>query len=1346
MIYTFYSYKGGVGRSMALANVAEWLYLQGLRVVIIDWDLEAPGLESFFYRSTDDLELVRSQLGLIDMLMAYKRTFPRLSFNNEKAGQQKEGAQGLSIETVIAELREKLPSVADSLYPIHAPASTNGHHAPALWLLPAGWRAGDRFPVYAQAVQSFDWADFYASYHGEAYFEWLRTQLVDEDLADVVLIDSRTGVTEMGGVCTRQMADVVVSFCVPNVQNLSGVETMVRSFTRAEIVRKRNRELSVVVVPTRIDVSELDARNHFEKEFRHRLDSFTPPVFQTVRSTFWDLTIQYIPKYAYTEKLAINAPDSARELEDAYKKLAAHLVLLAHGPSGSRVRKPYVPELRRVFGTLLPNVLVAYTGTHNERVADELRTHLIDQGLTLSADPLAFDGGRDEWRQYQMMIDQTKLLLIVLSSASPFPDTVHQAWRYARQQGIGVYFVSAEANGLTRSMSVLPQWLRKERIYDLATDRDALARQLQSPIPPLRVPFMVPAVPDGYIERPEVFQQCKAAVLETKRVGLWGPPGSGKKALAIMLCHDEDLLSHFTDGILWVTLGLNPNIVGELTSLYAVLTGERPSFGDEAEATARLAEKLNGDHSLLVIDDVWDASHVQSFLRAAQRCTLILITRDVNIAVAIGAKIITVGEVTADEAERILTAHLSPSPAEWPLCRTLLHSVGRWPLMLKLANAELRKRLDQGATLSEALTSLQQAIEQHGVIALDQPNALDRDQAIGRTLALSLDQLRTEERNRYLQLTFFPPEKDIALHEVSERWAVNEIEAEKRLQRFADLALLTYDLSTKTVRLHSLLHSYSFHQSPNYIATLDTRFARFSPEEQAEVRRAFTRLVRVASPTEGTADTLVNAKLSEFTGPTQDCLRALAKDRFVAIDPSPTGDGEIVRIAQDDIRRDWSRLHEWLKQDHEFLLWRQQLRANMADWEKTVRDPGALLIGAPLTVALHWQETRASDLHDSERAYIATSLRSERQKKRLIALVMLLVVTSFGAVLYVFWQRQYSYEAGISELPSRERSVPSRTPPPTNVGTETRIAQAATFVLEANRHAQRGATELAFLSYNNALDLNPDSVEAYLGRGNLYDQQEDFDRAIADYGKAIALKANAADAYLNRGLSWLHKGNTHEAIADFDHALARDPQNPITYFNRGVARENSSLTALAIADYSKAIDFKKDYVEAYFNRGLAYQGTGEKEQASADFTQVLNLSTDVQTVQAARARLQQLGALPEPPSQVSQTRVYLHYADQADKSTLAVVTTTLVNKGYHVPESEFVAKRTDGDVRYFYKEDAQQATEIKRLVESSLAEQGVKLDLALVALKAAKFPDAQQGSIEVWIPSLSRRTPTRAYK
>lgn len=48
MIYTFYAYKGGAGRTMALANVAELFYDCGLRVVMVDWSLEAPSLEHYF--------------------------------------------------------------------------------------------------------------------------------------------------------------------------------------------------------------------------------------------------------------------------------------------------------------------------------------------------------------------------------------------------------------------------------------------------------------------------------------------------------------------------------------------------------------------------------------------------------------------------------------------------------------------------------------------------------------------------------------------------------------------------------------------------------------------------------------------------------------------------------------------------------------------------------------------------------------------------------------------------------------------------------------------------------------------------------------------------------------------------------------------------------------------------------------------------------------------------------------------------------------------------------------------------------------------------------------------------
>src|SRR5262245_10026130 len=47
-IVTFYSYKGGVGRTMAMSNIAVLLARRGMKVLAVDWDLEAPGLERYF--------------------------------------------------------------------------------------------------------------------------------------------------------------------------------------------------------------------------------------------------------------------------------------------------------------------------------------------------------------------------------------------------------------------------------------------------------------------------------------------------------------------------------------------------------------------------------------------------------------------------------------------------------------------------------------------------------------------------------------------------------------------------------------------------------------------------------------------------------------------------------------------------------------------------------------------------------------------------------------------------------------------------------------------------------------------------------------------------------------------------------------------------------------------------------------------------------------------------------------------------------------------------------------------------------------------------------------------------
>ncbi len=74
-IVTFYSFKGGVGRSMALANVAALLSRWGMRVLVIDWDLEAPGIECFFESVSKSIRSERKrQSGVVEMIGSFQST------------------------------------------------------------------------------------------------------------------------------------------------------------------------------------------------------------------------------------------------------------------------------------------------------------------------------------------------------------------------------------------------------------------------------------------------------------------------------------------------------------------------------------------------------------------------------------------------------------------------------------------------------------------------------------------------------------------------------------------------------------------------------------------------------------------------------------------------------------------------------------------------------------------------------------------------------------------------------------------------------------------------------------------------------------------------------------------------------------------------------------------------------------------------------------------------------------------------------------------------------------------------------------------------------------------------
>ncbi len=243
-IATFYSFKGGVGRSMSLANAAVELASRGRRVLAVDFDLEAPGLDTFdVFRPRDPVP------GIIDFVHEY--------LDSDRAPD-------------VREFMAKLAPVGDG--------------AGELWIMPSGAQRA----TYAAHFNDIDWVQLYEKGDGYLLFEDLKAQWEQALSPDYVLIDSRTGHTDIGGICTRQLPDAVAIFFFPNEQNLRGLTKVVRDIrAEGDEPRKKNIELHFVMsnVPDlddedRILAGKIDAFQQ-ELEFRdelsivHRYDSLS---------------------------------------------------------------------------------------------------------------------------------------------------------------------------------------------------------------------------------------------------------------------------------------------------------------------------------------------------------------------------------------------------------------------------------------------------------------------------------------------------------------------------------------------------------------------------------------------------------------------------------------------------------------------------------------------------------------------------------------------------------------------------------------------------------------------------------------------------------------------------------------------------------------------------------------------------------------------------------------------------------------------------------------------------------------------------------------------------------------
>jgi general secretion pathway protein A len=99
-------------------------------------------------------------------------------------------------------------------------------------------------------------------------------------------------------------------------------------------------------------------------------------------------------------------------------------------------------------------------------------------------------------------------------------------------------------------------------------------------------------------------------------------------------------------------------------------------------------------------------------------------------------------------------------------------------------------------------------------------------------------------------------------------------------------------------------------------------------------------------------------------------------------------------------------------------------------------------------------------------------------------------------------------------------------------------------------------------------------------------------------------------------------------------------------------------------------------------------------------------------------------------------KVFLHTSKAGDRSILEEIGDALRVKGYTIPETRLSSSRTQGDVRFFFSQDQQDAETVKSIVELELRRLGYRISLDVLERDGKKFQFAAPGKIEVWIPPL----------
>ncbi len=389
-VITFYSYKGGVGRTQALASAGTLLSRWGYKVLCVDWDLEAPGLDRYFHRWLER----KQNPGVVELIHSC--------------------AQG------------KEPQWKDYVVELRIDRSTQPLH-----LMPAGVQDDS----YKNRLQSLDWSVLYDKHALGTFIERVRDEWKEN--YDFILVDSRTGITDIGGICTIQLPDLLVLLFTANHQSLEGSIDVWKSALagRNRFAFDRARLLALPVATRFEQRVEYARAQEWSRLFAEKLE----PLFAewaakevSIPELLGLARIPYVPYWSFGEELPVLEEDGRdpEQISFAFETIAA---LLANGLEGTdllvRNREAYVSAAwkvkplgaeARLEGAPEKTVRLFLSYSYKDREwVEQLKTHLTPlerQGVIQSRYDRVFTSGAHWQKELDVHIEEADIILFFLSA------------------------------------------------------------------------------------------------------------------------------------------------------------------------------------------------------------------------------------------------------------------------------------------------------------------------------------------------------------------------------------------------------------------------------------------------------------------------------------------------------------------------------------------------------------------------------------------------------------------------------------------------------------------------------------------------------------------------------------------------------------------------------------------------------------------------------------------------------------------------------------------------------------------------------------------------------------------